>query len=239
MQRAVLSGYPQNKRIGKSQLSQYVQWLFELGGTGDVRELIIETFVKDRSLYPSTFHGSSKVVWWNDVNENPWCYNPSNTFWFTANASDGSPGHWVYYDTNGTEWNSYNLGHQKMGSHTFCQSFSLMYAISHLTCNKVTKMLVSQLQSGGSKKEYADNMLLVIQFWQYVLMQLSIKRQAKMVELIKTLNREYKDSRVVNRRGEYRENYVIAEDEDSITLDLISYRLESMKQNVEEMVDVL
>ena len=227
------------KRIGKSALSERVQWLFELGGTGDVRELVIETFVKDHSLYPSTFYGSSNLVWWNDVNENPWCYNPSNTFWFTADASDGSPGHWMYYDTNGTLWNSYELGHQKMGSHTFCQSFTLMYAISHLTGNNVVKMLVKQMQSGGSDKEYADNMLLVIQFWLYVIMQLPLKKKAKMLELIKVLNREYLETRVVNRRGDYRENYVIAEDENSITLDMISHRLESMKQNVEEMVDVL
>lgn len=229
---------PESK-IGISPLSEKVQWLFELGGMGDVRELVIETFVQDSKLYPSTFYGSRNEVWWNDINQNPHQYNPSNTFWFTSNAADGSPGHWIYYDTNGNEWNSYSLAHQKQGSHTFCQSFTLMYALSYLTNNTVIKMLVGQLQNGGSVAEYADNMLLVIQFWQYVFMKLSNEKRNRMVELIIALNREYITSRTINRRGEYRENYAIAEEGTTVTLDMMNGLLDSMKQNVQEMVEVL
>ena len=226
-------------RIGKSALSEKVQWLFELGGTGDAREYIITTFVKDTSLYPSTFYGSKNEMWWNDVKQNPHGYNPSNTFWFTANASDGSPGHWVYYDTNGVEWNSYKLKHQKMGSHTFCQSFTLMYAISHLTGNRIITKLVNELRTGGSNSDYADNMCSVIQFWRHVLMSMSNNTQAKLINLIQMINREYVETRTLNRRGEYRENYAIVEQEKEITLSLIANRLDDMKQYVQEMVAIL
>ena len=227
------------KRIGKSSLSEKVQWLFELGGTGDARECIIGSFVKDKSLYPSTFHGAKSEMWWNDVKENPHGYNPSNTFWFTSNASDGSPGHWIYYDTNGVEWNSYKLNHQKMGSHTFCQSFTLMYAISHLTGNRIITKLVNELSNGGSNDEYAENMCSVIQFWQYVLMSMSTSSQDKLIDLIKMINSEYCDSRIVNRLGKYRENYVIAEKENDITISFITSRLDEMKVHLDEMVEIL
>jgi hypothetical protein len=64
----------------------------------------------------------------------------------------------------------YELHHQKPGSHQFCQTFSLLYALSQ--CNADYKRdYFDKLKAGSSPTDYAvfaHNIRVVIAFWRHM-----------------------------------------------------------------------
>lgn len=109
----------------RSELSGMVQFLIDFAGTDSVIEAVCDN------------HSSSKINFlYGKV-----CKNKTKTLWYKS--SDRTMGHWVYIDRLGIEYNSYTLGHQKSGSHQFCQTFALIYMLKDMGVTEWFDRLIS------------------------------------------------------------------------------------------------
>ena len=134
--------------------SNAIHYLVDFAGTDNVIESII--FNYDLNQDPGK---KTKIILGSQING-----TIKKNILYSKNAGTEAT-HWVYYDQNGKEHNSYMKEHQPKGSNGFCQSFAILYMLQHTSDKKVFKKMVKKLEPN----EFEKNNLIVIQFWKYIL----------------------------------------------------------------------
>lgn len=110
--------------MSKGTLGAEVQWLLQLAGTREVIEAIFDYLSDPRRKTDLLVNTEAKKMTDGEGH---------NRLLFFGSQIDGTAvGHWVYCTAKGEEWNSYEMGHQKSGSHQFCQSFAQIYMLADL-----------------------------------------------------------------------------------------------------------
>lgn len=111
----------------RGDLSAEIQWLLQLAGTADFIEAIFDYLRDPESKKKLHVNREAKTLRDGEG---------KNRLLFFG----GDAGHWVYCpatnDKSVVQWNSYELGHQKSGSHQFCQSFAQIYMLADLVGDK-------------------------------------------------------------------------------------------------------
>jgi len=74
----------------------------------------------------------------------------NRVLFFGKEVAGTAVGHWVYCTAKGKEWNSYEKGHQKSGSHQFCQSFAQIYMLADLVGDKESGTTLLQSNNGNA-----------------------------------------------------------------------------------------
>ena len=70
----------------------------------------------------------------------------NRVLFFGKEVAGTAVGHWVYCTAKGKEWNSYEKGHQKSGSHQFCQSFAQIYMLGRGQGERDHPLVIKQWQ---------------------------------------------------------------------------------------------
>lgn len=113
----------------RGDLSAEIQWLLLLAGTADFIEAIFDYLRDPKSKKKLHLNREAKTLTDGEG---------KNRLLFFGVGDDA--GHWVYCpatnDKSVVQWNSYELGHQKSGSHQFCQSFAQIYMLADLVGDK-------------------------------------------------------------------------------------------------------
>jgi len=136
-----------DRNITRSKLCKRVQWLVNLGGTVEMIAVIIEYFCKTKQNIVLNINKPSNAI-----------YKSSLVY----TSSNGISGHWVYYNSKGVVYNSYDLDHQRPGSDQFCQSYSILYMLGDNN-DEFKKRFTDKLSSG--RDNYANNIYVVVDFW--------------------------------------------------------------------------
>ena len=136
-------------QLSRNNLSGLIQWLIDFAGTDNVLEAVIHYLDIKGTRFIETSDKNLGV---------------RNTMVFSHTAGDGSMGHWIYFDRQGKERNSYKLGHQKDGSNQCCQSFALLYLIQdHCSNNPYCRQWAKYADRLTSDK--GENICVVVDFW--------------------------------------------------------------------------
>jgi hypothetical protein len=128
-----------------------VQWLINLAGTVEMIDAIIHYFCKTPQSIILNINKSS----------NGQSYKSAMVYTSSNNIS----GHWVYYDSLGNLYNSYDLDHQKPGSNQFCQTYSLLYMLGD-NSDVFKKGFTDKLIPGSGN--YINNIKIVVNFWHFM-----------------------------------------------------------------------
>jgi hypothetical protein len=177
---------PQRMRTQANPLDkavQDVQWLIDLGGTDTVRDTIMDMFAPAANMVTLP---SINVA----VKEGS-CL--PDTLIFAKAGSEA--GHFIYRDTQEKIWDSYSLKHQRVNTHSFCQTFGLMYLISQPQNWAIWKEKMGE--SSASKpwvdrlkeNNFTHNIIVVTQFWQALLNYPEL--QNLLISELKDLNNYY------------------------------------------------
>lgn len=148
-------------------ISENIQWLISLGGTAELIEKIGELFCSTKQ---SVIMSMDKSVS-NDIK--------SSIVYIQKNKETG---HWIYYDNNGIINNSYELGHQKIGTNHFCQTYAILYMLGNNN-NFMKKKFTDKLKPC----EYGNNIKVVVMFWRYMF-NLSKPLTNWMIKEVKSIN---------------------------------------------------
>ena len=117
--------------MSKGTLAAEIQWLLQLAGTAAVIETIFDCLSDPKTKQDLLVNTEAKKL--TDG-------RGKNRILFFGTQVDGTAvGHWVYCTAREEEWNSYEKGHQKTGSHQFCQSFAQIYMLADLVGDKATE----------------------------------------------------------------------------------------------------
>lgn len=207
--------------LSRPELSNMVQFLIDFAGTDTVIEAVIDWFT---TLGQNWAMGSH-------MDEAVWVQSPVPTL-----IAQGSGAvHWIYYapdvnkktgvvkTKNGKPsdpivYNSYEIGHQKKGSHQFCQSFAMIYLmcdrLSNL--NGISKPWADQncnnlqvAQNSNSEEEYwaklGHNIKIVTSFWRMVLGTVTTAGGPDLAkwfaDRFRTIAQEYVEHNQKNRRA--------------------------------------
>lgn len=176
-----------NIKLSRSELSDKIQFLIDFAGTIN----IIEKIIRHYKIKTTVITTSS-----NTIPE-----NLRNTLIFKT--SDNDVGHWIYYSKDGTEFNSYKLGHQKYGSNQLCQSFALLYMLNDHLINNRLNSIYNQLRSGLIDRDYnfeilGDNIEIIVNMWKYFIQMENFKKY--FINELKKINNEYIYHNEENRR---------------------------------------
>ena len=140
-----------NKKLNGIKLCRKVQWLINLAGTVEMIDAIIHYFCKTPQSIILNINKSS----------NGQSYKSAMVYTSSNNIS----GHWVYYDSLGNLYNSYDLDHQKPGSNQFCQTYSLLYMLGD-NSDVFKKGFTDKLIPGSDN--YINNIKIVVNFWHFM-----------------------------------------------------------------------
>jgi hypothetical protein len=140
-----------NKKLNGIKLCRKVQWLINLAGTVEMIDAIIHYFCKTPQSIILNINKSS----------NGQSYKSAMVYTSSNNIS----GHWVYYDSLGNLYNSYDLDHQKPGSNQFCQTYSLLYMLGD-NSDVFKKGFTDKLIPGSGN--YINNIKIVVNFWHFM-----------------------------------------------------------------------
>ena len=140
-----------NKKLNGIKLCRKVQWLINLAGTVEMIDAIIHYFCKTPQSIILNINKSS----------NGQSYKSAMVYTSSNNIS----GHWVYYDSRGNLYNSYDLDHQKPGSNQFCQTYSLLYMLGD-NSDVFKKGFTDKLIPGSGN--YINNIKIVVNFWHFM-----------------------------------------------------------------------
>jgi len=143
--------FNQNPRpkLGRGELSDLVRWLMAFAGTDTVQDAVVSYFTTLGAPYRQVGKMRTRTQWQVlHTSARPPITGTETNRIPTLAAHGGGAVHWVYYkpyqsganaarkcsDARSPSapcvtYNSYRLGHQKAGSHQFCQSFALIYMI--------------------------------------------------------------------------------------------------------------
>ena len=184
-------------KLGRSALTTMIQWLIDLGGTEDIGKALthdIIQIISDGTVPPT----------------------PRINMIVFLTKGEGI-GHWVFYDNDGKEYNSYSLKHQKTGSHQFCQSFALIYACSYYNMSTFGKFFHDLIEN-----DFGHNIRVVVEFWRYLFTGYDIAFSNYLIEQVKEINNEL-------NTGSRRDNASIVEDSNEINLLFIQNLLDNIK----------
>jgi hypothetical protein len=156
--------------LNRNEISKNVQWLVSLGGTIEMIEKIIEIFSTPNQTILINTHKSPELL------------NLKSTMLYISNNNDS--GHWIYYNSNGTIYNSYDLDHQPYGSAQFCQTYAMLYMLGE-NSPIIKRKFTNKLKSGSSN--YANNIKVVVKFWRYIFRYDKLLRQW-MISEVKSIN---------------------------------------------------
>ena len=176
-------------KIDKRELETKIQWLMDLGGDSFIRNRIMTVLLGKKK-------NDSIAVWFGKFTKKE---HPIRTHNFTGR--EGKVGHWLYFDKKGKAHDSYAYMHQKPGSHQFCQTFSLIYAIS-IEGNEYVKALHKCLKHATRYSDYKTfgyNIRVVTQFWRHVLSIVNSTDLKKIHTKLREINDDYLKE-IYNRR---------------------------------------
>eukprot|EP00434_Breviolum_minutum_P007354 symbB.v1.2.006493.t1/scaffold361.1/size299464/16 len=155
----------------RGDLSAEIQWLLQLAGTADFIEAIFDYLRDPESKKKLHVNREAKTLRDGEG---------KNRLLFFG----GDAGHWVYCpatnDKSAVQWNSYELGHQKSGSHQFCQSFAQIYMLADLVGDKefgtenatTPRTLLNSLREKRNNDDFESfgaNVKVVAKYWRAVM----------------------------------------------------------------------
>lgn len=191
--------------LSRNDLAKKVQWLMDLGGTDDIMEALIEDMCGKRVKVLSEGTAIPKIR--------------KNMLVFLKGAGDS--GHWVFYNDKGVKMDPYEFEHQRRGSHQFCQTFSLLYAVSFCQPKYKTRF-TDKLKAGQA--HLGDNVRVAVDFWRHMFTEYSPEMQTYLIEEARAINNELLQH--IETRGTRKpETNAIAADSDTIDLAFILTKL--------------
>jgi hypothetical protein len=223
-QRVVVS---KKKNYSRGFLSGQIQWLIQFAGTENIMEAIIDNFT-DPSRKVTIIKENDSKFKYNDVKKSRIL---RNVLYFKT--LDGRTGHWIYFDINGDEHQSYGYGHQVNGTNQFCQTFALIYMLKDFGNTIFFDKLTSTEGKDKSQhaKIYGDNIKVAVSFWYYFIFEGPIER-AWIIDRFKDINDEFITENRSNTRLTEK-NELIAPKSADITEDLIKSKLQYIYDNSE------
>jgi len=194
--------------LSRNDLAKKVQWLMDLGGTDDIMEALIEDMCGKRVKVLSEGTAIPKIR--------------KNMLVFLKGAGDS--GHWVFYNDKGVKMDPYEFEHQRRGSHQFCQTFSLLYAVSF--CQpKYKARFTNKLKAGQA--HLGDNVRVAVDFWRHMFTEYSPEMEMYLIEEARAINNELLQH--IETRGTRKpETNAIAADSADIDLAFILTKLDDI-----------
>jgi hypothetical protein len=135
--------------LSRAELSSKIQWLIDIAGSRNIIEAVCHYFTKCRKH-------KIQFMKCNSINKK---YKNKLVFY----TQDTEIGHWIYFDRNGNEFNSYKLQHQLDGTHQFCQTFALIYLLNDHGIKSVPKF-ANRLQPNC----WNNNLCVAIDCWRWI-----------------------------------------------------------------------
>lgn len=236
--------------MSKGTLGAEVQWLLQLAGTAAVIETIFDCLSDPRTTQDLVVNTEATKL--TDGQ------GKNRVLFFGKEVAGTAVGHWVYCTAKGKEWNSYEKGHQKSGSHQFCQSFAQIYMLADLVGDKEfgspktsARKLLANLQEAQNAKDfksYGANVRVVAMYWSAALTELQQQSQSTkwqgqtpeeyLLKELRGINQELREHNLQTRRKTEHFN-LIAEREEDISIDLVIRKLEFISRNAEEIAELV
>lgn len=147
--------------------------------------------------------------------------------------SGSDAGHWVYFNRRGKQFNSYELHHQRSGTHQFCQSFAQIYMLADLN-PEFGRQFFDELK----QNQFGHNIKVVIDYWRTVLQEMSeddLFAEWALEEFV-SLDRQYIEHNKQNRRQSAKLAR-IAEDDQPITFALLFSKLDEIEAYVDQIAE--
>ena len=220
---------PKKKVDSRNFLSGQIQWLIQFAGTENIMEAIINDFTDSSRKVTIIKENNSKFK--HDAVKKSRILK--NVIYFKT--SDGVTGHWIYFDINGDEHQSYGFGHQVDGTNQFCQTFALIYMLKDFGHTIFFDKLISTKGKDKSQhaKIYGDNIKVAVSFWYYFIFEGPVER-AWIITRFQDINNEFKTENQSNTRLSAKITLIAPKSAD-ITEDLIKSKLQYIYDNSESI----